>query len=96
MEKSLDALRHSQAKCSELERTSKKLQEQTHADRKEIVRLKEELQAVKSKVSCCCTVSVCVCVSVIAVCVSVCVCVCECECDCRVCVWLCVCVCVCV
>ena len=95
MEKSLDALRHSQAKCSELERTSKKLQEQTHADRKEIVRLKEELQAVKSKVSCCCcTASVCVCECDCCECVCVCVCVSVSVIAVCVCVWLCVCVCV--
>lgn len=50
MEKTMETLRHSQAKVTELEKTNKKLQKQTHADRKEIVRLKEELLSFKSKV----------------------------------------------
>ena len=50
MEKAKDELRHTQAKCSELERMNKKLQEHTHSDRKEIIRLKEELQGFKTKV----------------------------------------------
>lgn len=51
MEKSMEAFRHSQAKMAELEKTNKKLQEQTHVDRKENVKLKEELQALKAKIS---------------------------------------------
>ena len=51
MEKTMEALRHTQAKCSELEKGSKKLMEQTHTDRKEIIRLKEELQSTKAKVT---------------------------------------------
>ena len=50
MEKQMEAYRHSQAKVSELERTNKKLYDQTHADRKEIIRLKEEMQSYKNKV----------------------------------------------
>lgn len=50
MEKSLEALRHSQAKVAELERTNKKLYSQSHDDRKGIIKLKE--------------VCVCVCLSV--------------------------------
>ena len=50
MEKTMEALRHSQAKLAELQKTNKKLQEQTHADRKQIVKMKEELQALKAKV----------------------------------------------
>lgn len=49
-EKTLEAYRHAQAKNTELEKTNKKLQKQTHADRKEIIRLKEELQSFKTKV----------------------------------------------
>ena len=41
MERSLEALRHSQAKVSELERTNKKLYSQTHTDKKGIIKLKE-------------------------------------------------------
>ena len=50
MEKQMEAYRHSQAKVAELERTNKKLYDQTHADRKEIIRLKEEMQSYKNKV----------------------------------------------
>ena len=50
MEKSMELFRHSQAKMAELEKTNKKLQEQTHVDRKESVKLKEELHALKAKV----------------------------------------------
>ena len=50
MEKSMEALRHAQAKCSELEKTNKRLQEQTLTGRKEFARLKEELQVFKTKV----------------------------------------------
>ena len=41
MEKSMDTLRQTQAKCSELEKTNKKLYSQTHIDRKEIIKLRE-------------------------------------------------------
>ena len=41
MEKSMDTLRQTQAKCSELEKTNKKLYSQTHTDRKEIIKLRE-------------------------------------------------------
>ena len=41
MEKSMEALRHAQAKCAELEKTNKKLYSQTHSDRKEIIKLRE-------------------------------------------------------
>lgn len=51
MEKSMENLRHSQAKCAELEKTSKKLYSQTHADRKEIIKLREELEVLKVKAS---------------------------------------------
>ena len=50
MEKSMEALRHAQAKSSELEKTNKKLQEHALTGRKEIARLKEELQVFKTKV----------------------------------------------
>lgn len=53
MEKSIEALRHSQAKCSELEKINKKLQEQTHSGRKEIIKLKEELHGNMAKVCVC-------------------------------------------
>ena len=41
MEKSLESLRHSQAKLAELERINKKLNSQSHEDKKEIFKLKE-------------------------------------------------------
>ena len=41
MERSLEALRHSQAKVSELEKTNKKLYLQTHDDRRAIIKLRE-------------------------------------------------------
>ena len=41
MEKNMEALRHSQAKVAELEKTNKKLYAQSHADRKGIIKLKE-------------------------------------------------------
>ena len=41
MEKSMEALRHAQAKVSELEKTNKKLYSQSHSDRKEIIKLRE-------------------------------------------------------
>ena len=44
-----DTLRHSQAKVAELEKTNKKLYNQTHTDRKEIVKLKEEVEVLKVK-----------------------------------------------
>lgn len=50
MEQTMEALRHQKAKCSELEKANKKLMEQTHTDRKEIIRLKEELHSSKAKV----------------------------------------------
>ena len=37
----MEALRHAQAKCAELEKTNKKLYSQTHSDRKEIIKLRE-------------------------------------------------------
>ena len=37
----MEALRHSQAKVAELEKTNKKLYAQSHADRKGIIKLKE-------------------------------------------------------
>ena len=49
METLADTLRHSQAKAAELEKTNKKLYNQTHADRKEIVKLKEEVEVLKVK-----------------------------------------------
>lgn len=50
MEKTMEALRHTQAKCSELAKANRKLMEQTHGDQREIIRLKEELQGSKAKV----------------------------------------------
>ncbi len=50
MEKTMEALRHTQAKCSEMEKANKKLTEQTHADRREVIKLKEELHSSKAKV----------------------------------------------
>ena len=49
-EKSKEELRQTQAKCAELERMNKKLQGHTHADRKEMIRLKEELHGLQAKV----------------------------------------------
>ena len=37
----MESLRQTQAKCSELEKTNKKLYAQTHTDRKEIIKLRE-------------------------------------------------------
>lgn len=51
MEKQVEAYRHSQAKVTELEKTNKKLYDQTHTRRKEIIRLKEEMQSYKTRVS---------------------------------------------
>lgn len=51
MEKSMETLRHYQAKCAEFEKTNKKLYSQTHADRKEIIKLREELEVLKVKAS---------------------------------------------
>lgn len=44
-------MRHYQAKCGELEKMNKKLQSQAHSDRREIIRLKEEVQGSRAKVS---------------------------------------------
>ena len=41
MEKSLETLRHSQAKLAEMERINKKLNSQSHEDKKELFKLKE-------------------------------------------------------
>ena len=41
MEKNMEALRHAQAKVSELEKTNKKLYAQNHSDRKDIIKLRE-------------------------------------------------------
>ena len=41
LEKTMEALRQSQAKAAELEKTNKKLYAQTHTDRKEIIKLRE-------------------------------------------------------
>ena len=49
METLADTLRHSQAKAAELEKTNKKLYNQTHMDRKAIVKLKEEVEVLKVK-----------------------------------------------
>ena len=51
MEKTVEALRHAQAKGAELEKTNKKLHAQTHNDRKEIIKLKEENEVLKVKAS---------------------------------------------
>ena len=50
MEKTMEALRHMQAKCSEQGKINKKLMEQTHSYRKEIIKLKEGLHSNKAKV----------------------------------------------
>jgi chromosome segregation ATPase len=51
MEKSMEALRHAQAKVSELEKTNKKLYSQCHTDRKDIIKLREEAEMLKVKAS---------------------------------------------
>jgi hypothetical protein len=51
LEKTTEALRQSQAKSAELEKTSKKLYSQTHADRKEIIKLREEVEVLRVKAS---------------------------------------------
>ena len=50
MEKTIESLRHSQAKVTELEKINKRMHEQSHLDKKELVKVKEELQSYKSKV----------------------------------------------
>ena len=50
MEKTMETLRHAQAKVTELEKTNKKLNEKAHSDTKEIIRLKEEIQSYRTKV----------------------------------------------
>ncbi len=47
LEKSMEQLRHSQAKVAELEKTNKKLYSQTHSDRKEIIKLKEVILVIR-------------------------------------------------
>ena len=51
MEKSMESLRHAQAKAVELEKMNKKLHTQTHTDRKEIIKLREEVEVLKIKAS---------------------------------------------
>ena len=51
MEKSMESLRHAQAKCVELEKLNKKLHTQTHTDRREIIKLREEVEVLKVKAS---------------------------------------------
>ena len=51
MEKTMESLRHAQAKATELEKTTKKLHAQSHADRKDIIKLKEENEVLKVKAS---------------------------------------------
>ena len=46
MEKSLETLRHSQAKLAELERINKKINSQSHEDKKELFKLKEVYNCV--------------------------------------------------
>ena len=50
MEKNVEALRHTQAKIAELEKTNKRLYEQGHIDKKEVIKLKEEVEILKVKV----------------------------------------------
>ena len=50
MEKNVEALRHSQAKIAELEKTNRRLYEQGHEDKKEVIKLKEEVEILKVKV----------------------------------------------
>ena len=51
LEKSIEGLRHYQAKCSELEKMNKKLQNQAHTGQREKIRLKEEVQGVRAKLT---------------------------------------------
>ena len=51
LEKSIEGLRHYQAKCGELEKMNKKLQSQAHDGRREMIRLKEEVQGVRAKLT---------------------------------------------
>ena len=50
-EKSLESFRHVQAKCVELEKINKKLHTQTHMDRREIIKVREEVEVLKVKAS---------------------------------------------
>ena len=49
-EKTKESLRHYQAKVTELEKTTKKQNKQAHTDKREIIRLKEEVELLKTKV----------------------------------------------
>ncbi|XP_065919238.1 girdin-like isoform X2 [Dysidea avara] len=51
MEKNVESLRHTQAKLTELEKTNKRLYEQGHEDKKEVIKLKEEVEILKVKAS---------------------------------------------
>ena len=51
MEKTTEALKLEQAKRLEQEKMNKKLTEQMHSYRKDIIKLKEELHSSKAKVS---------------------------------------------
>lgn len=51
MEKAVESMRHAQAKCVELEKINKKLHTQTHMDRREIIKVREEVEVLKVKAS---------------------------------------------
>ena len=51
MEKTMESLRHAQAKSVELEKINKKLHMRTHTDRREIIKLREEVEVLKVKAS---------------------------------------------
>ncbi len=51
MEKTMESLRHAQAKSVELERINKQLHTQAHKDRREIIKMREEVEVLKVKAS---------------------------------------------
>jgi len=51
MEKTMESLRHAQAKAVELEKINKQLHTQAHKDRREIIKMREEVEVLKVKAS---------------------------------------------
>ncbi len=50
LESTKETLRHFQAKVTELEKMTKKQNKQAHSDKREMIRLKEEVELYKTKV----------------------------------------------
>ena len=47
----MESLRHTQAKAVELEKMNKKLHAQTHSDRRDLIKLREEVEVLRVKAS---------------------------------------------